>query len=77
MIPGRVARAGLVGAAVLGAFTPVSFQPGGGAGLATAACPTCCELAGPTCVVCGTAQCVKFENHYEGKVGTPGCASQT
>jgi hypothetical protein len=68
-------RVGLLGAAVLAAFTPLSFQNAGGVASGTAVCATCCPQPGATCVICGTQECSKQTNYYEGKIGPGACLS--
>lgn len=66
-------KAGLVGFGVLAAFSPVAPLSGGGAARAGAVCATCCPQEGATCVVCGTSDCAKVKDAYEGKIGPGGC----
>jgi hypothetical protein len=70
-------RAGLFGAALLGAFTPVSVQYGGGVASPTATCATCCPQEGATCVICGTLTCIKEVGYYEARIGPGGCVNDT
>jgi hypothetical protein len=65
-------RAALLGAGVLAAFTPMAGSESAGL-KAWAACPTCCPQSGPTCVICGTTDCFRIKDYYEGKVGPGAC----
>jgi hypothetical protein len=76
-MPMHAIRAGLLGAAVLAAFTPLSFQSAGGVASRTAVCPTCCPQPGATCVICGTQQCSKERDYYEGKIGPGACVIES
>lgn len=67
----------MAGLGMLAALAPVSFARGTVAVGDGAACSTCCPQAGPTCVICGTQECVKQPNYYEGKIGPDGCVAQT
>lgn len=76
-MPMHAIRAGLFGAAVLAAFTPVSFLNAGGVASGMAVCATCCPQPGATCVICGTKECTRESGYYEGKIGPNGCLSQS
>lgn len=76
-MPMRAIRAGLFGAAVFAAFTPGSLLNAGGVASGTAVCATCCPQPGATCVICGTQECSKQTNYYEGKIGPGACLSES
>lgn len=68
MSPASRIRAGLLLAATLVAFTPVTLPLAGHPVSAGAGCPTCCSQPGPKCIICAE-KCESVPNAYDAGTG--------